>query len=204
MHLPQPTYLLERHPHGWLLKPAPGQDGVPLFALNEACGLFRKRDRAVIHPGIAQALDAIAALGREKEMDTWAGELDAAANAYEDRPYGWLHSTRMGTSSATLFIALANPYLREQCAGRFQRLLAHWTPSVPSDSADFGRCIGLLDWVPDWQARLPEVPAYWQATHPAVAKRWADLIQDWSLVANLQRAGHHKAVNDYLHNLNAK
>lgn len=53
--------------------------------------------------------------------------------------------------------------------------------SYPSDGGDLGRCIGLLDAVPEWRARLPEMSAY----SPA----WAALVKHWDELETKRRAG---------------
>lgn len=61
----------------------------------------------------------------------------------EARAAEWLRSGKTGTSSKTMhaFFTTGGAYL----------------PSYPSDSDDFGRCMGLLAAVPEWRARLPEL-----------------------------------------------
>jgi hypothetical protein len=45
-------------------------------------------------------------------------------------------------------------------------------PSIPRDNSDFGRCYRLLEKVPSWKTRLPEVVA----TYPA----WKLTVETWA------------------------
>ena len=62
--------------------------------------------------------------------------------------------------------------------------------AYPSDGADLGRCLRLLEAVPEWKPRLPEMAAvndYWAA----LVTHWAELS---SLHANGQQRGRHDEV----------
>jgi hypothetical protein len=71
----------------------------------------------------------------------------------------WFMSGEVGASST----AIAQPLSGEECDGDY-----------PMDAGDLGRCIGLLDAVPEFRARLAEmakVNRYWAALVP----RWSEL-----------------------------
>lgn len=62
--------------------------------------------------------------------------------------------------------------------------------SYPSDGGDLGRCLRLLEAVPEWKARLPEMSAvspYWEA----LVKHWDELA---ALHAKDDQRGRHDAV----------
>ena len=48
--------------------------------------------------------------------------------------------------------------------------------SPPSDPADLGRCLRLLEKFPEWKTRIPEMAN--------VSKRWADMVPHWDAVAH--------------------
>lgn len=56
--------------------------------------------------------------------------------------------------------------------------------SYPLDGGDLGRCIALLDAVPEWRSRLPEMSIH----SPA----WAALVTAWDELTAMHRAGSSK------------
>lgn len=76
-----------------------------------------------------------------------------------ERLNAWLLSSKVGSSSK----CIAQHLTDNECSGDY-----------PMDAEDLGRCIGLLDAVPEFRARLPEmakVNCYWAALIP----RWSEL-----------------------------
>lgn len=53
--------------------------------------------------------------------------------------------------------------------------------SYPSDGGDLGRCIRLLDAIPEWRERLPEMAQHSEA--------WAALVEHWAELEAMHRAG---------------
>jgi hypothetical protein len=49
--------------------------------------------------------------------------------------------------------------------------------SPPSDPSDLGRCLRLLEILPEWKARVPEM-----AVH---GPGWAGLVEQWDTIVNL-------------------
>lgn len=49
--------------------------------------------------------------------------------------------------------------------------------SAPSDPSDLGRCLRLLDLVPEWKPRIHEMAVYGPA--------WAGLIKQWGVIVDL-------------------
>lgn len=75
----------------------------------------------------------------------------------------WLASGDTGTSSKAIMLWLS---------AREKRSV--WGASTPSDPADLGRCLRLLERIPEWKARMPEMAAaggYW----PTFARRWDEM-----------------------------
>lgn len=87
----------------------------------------------------------------------------------EGDPIAWLTNGDTGTSSMTIWHVL------------MKRTMAidRW-PDVPHDPADFGRCHRLLNVMPSWRARLPEVAE----THP----KWKPLVEAWDELTALYEA----------------
>lgn len=77
----------------------------------------------------------------------------------------WAQGDDVGNSSLTIYSVLkGNP-------GR------SFTPSVPLDPSDFGRCYRLLEVVPEWRSRLHRVSAVWP--------EWAPLVERWGEMERL-------------------
>jgi hypothetical protein len=73
----------------------------------------------------------------------------------------WIASGDTGISSETIWHVLSGrPFPRHQ-----------FRPSTPMDPADFGRCHRLLEKIPAWRARLPEVAVKYPG--------WSALVGAW-------------------------
>lgn len=79
----------------------------------------------------------------------------------DGRAYRWLTGGDVGTSSLTIFAVMTGD----------DRVPLHGNPSVPHDPSDFGRCRRLLECIPEWRARLPEVAARYPD--------WTALVREW-------------------------
>lgn len=77
-------------------------------------------------------------------------------SAVSDRANAWIVGDDTGASSKALWAVMMG-----------QKTDA----SHPHDGGDFGRCIRLLESVPEWKARLPEMAV--------VSPYWAALVQHW-------------------------
>lgn len=95
-----------------------------------------------------------------------------------ERANAWIVSSDTGMSSKALWAVMM-----DQKAGR----------SHPADSSDIGRCFRLLEAVPEWRGRLPEMSN--------VSKYWAALITDWDELQRLYDTGDHKALYDRMRQL---
>ncbi len=85
----------------------------------------------------------------------------------EMRAAKWASSSNTGTSSkAILATMLGNPPKSRFC--------------YPHDQGDLGRCIGLLDAVPEYRARLKEMKA--------IGPEWTALVENWPRLEAMYRA----------------
>lgn len=83
-------------------------------------------------------------------------------SSIEERANRWRESGDTGASSKTIWgVMMGLPY----------RHASH-----PLDGDDLGRCIRLLERIPEWKPRLPEMAA--------VSPYWAALVENW---ADLER-----------------
>lgn len=76
--------------------------------------------------------------------DHWIEFCEITGNTIEQRALQWLLSGDTGTSSETLCA-----FMLGMERGRYS--------SVPSDADDRGRCIRLLQRIPEWLPRLPQL-----------------------------------------------
>jgi len=164
-----PRYTIEVWPHGWTVSGERG--GIPLTALHESLGLFPKS--SLMDPGIAHHLKHVAdsrivvALGIPKELDRWRAEITISLSQ-QPALTRWWHGLDVGRSSATIFSSFSG--LHQSQAREFSGR------SVPQDTADFGRCLRLLDLFPDWKSNLHVVSEAFPATSwPSLVDRWQDL-----------------------------
>lgn len=72
----------------------------------------------------------------------------------------WVSSSDTGISSLTIFRVLSGG------------IAGNRNEHVPRDFADFGRCYRLLNAVPEWRPRIPEMAA--------VSTQWAQLAARWA------------------------
>lgn len=75
----------------------------------------------------------------------------------------WITGRDTGQSSITIWAVMM---------GAVDPTADSWTYSTPMDADDLGRCLRLLDRVPEWKPRLPEVAERFPA--------WGPLVREWS------------------------
>lgn len=51
-----------------------------------------------------------------------------------------------------------------------------WGPDTPSDAGDLGRCLRLLERIPEWKARMPEM-ADAGGLWPTFVKHWDEIVR---------------------------
>lgn len=131
--------------------------------------------------GVATAMQAVfAATKDEKTAKAWCAEIDARAEAVygAGSELAWLHGTDTGSSSLTIFSVLSNAV--GGMAPAMERGTIHgvtFSPSIPRDPDDFGRCSRLLARFPAWRARLGEVAAKYPD--------WAPLVAEWEALEEM-------------------
>lgn len=90
----------------------------------------------------------------------------------ESRALRWSLSDNVGSSS----LAIARNMLGMD-QGTFGA-------DYPADGGDLRRCVALLDAVPEWRVRLPEMGMH--------SRAWASLVENWSELEKAARAHHSK------------
>lgn len=140
-------------------------------ALKDCMKLFPKG--AVMDPGIAHhytqstGRSVFVAIATSREAKCWEKEIEAsiATLPLQER---WWKGLDVGMSSAAMFATFADqPW--QLAADKMG------CGAVPRDSADFGRCLRLLNLFPEWRDRLGEVAAKYPGQWQAVIARWTEL-----------------------------
>lgn len=161
-------YTIEVWPHGWTLS---GQNGIPASALGDCIKLFPKS--AVIDNGIASHLrrtghpNVVMTIGIPNELKLWRAEIVASLADMPKLTQWWL-GVDVGLSSAAIFAVFSS--LHQSDAANFSN------GAVPLDSADFGRCMRLIEKFPEWRDHLNKVAdAYPETKWPSIVARWDEL-----------------------------
>lgn len=164
-------YSVERTPHGILV-----HGPVPLDDVTALMKTWQQRGLDILDAGIAMATGANLAVTSEEGSRAWRAEIakKAALVANGDPELEWLHGTDTGVSSLTIFSVLSRRY-----GTRALVRIHRGAVGAPHDPSDLGRCIRLLDAIPGWRERLPEVAA----SHP----EWAPLVERWADLERLYR-----------------
>jgi hypothetical protein len=173
MHTPK--YKLCRWPHGWSVEPGnPVGIGIPVGDFVEISQIVGQ-ENAVMDPGLTNHLKTsghprtITVIGEPKELDIWAKEVEAKLHAQTSDPEEkWFRGTDTGLSSLAIFATLATRTdLKSEALSRTRG-------ETPADCGDLGRCLRLLEKMPGWEARLPEVSARWPLS------AWNKLVPQWA------------------------
>lgn len=172
--------VIERE-HGWII--------VGRMTASSAGKLLMGFDSGVVSFGVASALqarsidDVLMVVARDAEHNrAWCEELDieAAKLADGDAALEWLYGTDVGMSALTIHGVMT---------GRADSVKMH----LPSDADDLGRCIRLLDRIPEWQSRIGEVGE--------VFPPWRRLVDDWERLVKMYAAEEWDAINARLSEL---
>ena len=94
-------------------------------------------------------------------------------------PEQWIVSRDTGLSSETIWAVMMGTQ-------------AEWA-SIPYDPSDFGRCHRLLEAIPEWRPRLPEVAE--------VYPEWKPLVDSWDEMTRLYLRDLPTGRSDELYNL---
>lgn len=79
----------------------------------------------------------------------------------------WLASDDTGSSSRAIML-----WLSSKTADKSRG------PDTPSDIGDLGRCLRLLERIPEWKARMPEM-AEAGGLWPTFARRWDEIVASY-------------------------
>lgn len=100
----------------------------------------------------------------------------------KDRLILWLLLGETGVSSETIAYALSGVKLTDLEAGlESRRSNLFWRFDVPHDAGDFRRCLLLLEYIPEWRERLPEVAERFPA--------WKGIVEHWDELEFLYEEG---------------
>lgn len=187
----QPKYIIERHQHGWIIRAAPGESGVPFESLEKIAELAPKD--AVLDIGLAGTFKVAAVVGLAADLKQWREEHEKSI-AHFPAAKRWLAGCDVGISSLMIFVALIdNPYLESEALNYYPSEL---TPSTPRDAADFGRCYRLLGMMPGWEAQLGKVAKRFPLT------KWKEVADCWPTLKAAFEAGDHQKVTSLLQEVN--
>jgi hypothetical protein len=116
--------------------------------------------RRVSQKGFEKAcIAALEAAGCALGYDT---SMPGADKTVTERGEAWLLNGQVGMSSKSIYYHMTG---REPEDGY----------SYPRDPGDLNRCLLLLDLIPEWRSRMPEMAAH--------GKQWAGLVADWPALA---------------------
>lgn len=104
----------------------------------------------------AACIKALEAAGCALGYDT---SMPGADKSIIERGEAWLLNGRVGMSSKAIYCHMTG---RKTEDGYYP----------PADPGDLNRCLLLLDLIPEWESRMPEMAAY--------GKQWAGLVANWS------------------------
>lgn len=106
---------------------------------------------------------------------------DKPISSIQDRALRWFAAGHTGLSSEAI--------------ARFM-LWGEKKKDIPWDLSDFGRCVRLLNEIPEWRERLPEMAE----SIPA----WSGLVERWSELERLHTANNRQALNELIARITAK
>lgn len=92
-------------------------------------------------------------------------------------PEEWIIKGRTGISSKTIWAALMG-VVKTPTACRFGEF------DIPYDPSDFLRCHNMLQAIPGWRERLPEVAA--------IFPKWAPFVEAWPELERLYEKEQHR------------
>jgi len=129
----------------------------------------------LLAPNIANKLGASIAVTTKENLGPWTEALSpdplGVEPALEERINFWHRSLDKGASSISMWKVLSKVFSGESSEEIY----------IPYDSADFGRCVRLLDLIPEWKPRLSEVAE--------ISSQWKLIIDNWEELENRYRAG---------------
>lgn len=105
--------------------------------------------------------------------------MPGASASIEDRAKRWIVDGRVGMSSRAIWSSMMGETAKDM--------------SYPRDPADLNRCLLLLDLIPEWKPRIPDMAQH-SPQWAALVKRWDEIVQcfldevglDWNKGHNLR------------------
>jgi hypothetical protein len=157
------SFEVEKVEHGVLVR-----GGVGVEEFGALAKVWEEQGWTLVDAGIASAVGATFAVTNEEHREAWLKGIQqkAAQSSHGNPETMWLRGPDTGISSLTIFSVLSKHH-KDEAMGR----LDGWPPQRPLDPADFGRCHRLLNAIPAWRGRLPEVAE----AYP----KWGPLVRDW-------------------------
>ena len=99
----------------------------------------------------------------------------------EQRVILWFLTGETGISSKTICYALSGlhlcTYIKKEDEILYSQSSRNW--SVPHDPSDFRRCYLLLEFIPEWRSRLPEVAERFP--------KWKPFVDAWDELESLYK-----------------
>lgn len=113
----------------------------------------------LVDVGLAQALNATMVITNKAGSEKLREEVEKS-NAGKSAIDAWISGCDTGISSKTIFFVMTG-----------RQFSGHFRPDVPHDPDDFGRCYRLLQKIPEWKIRIPEVAKKYP--------EWSGLVEHW-------------------------
>lgn len=89
----------------------------------------------------------------------------------KDRLILWLLMGETGISSETIAYAMSGVKVQDLQKEHICYKVKPYRWDVPYDPSDFRRCLKLLEYIPEWRERLPEVAEHFP--------EWKPFIENW-------------------------
>ena len=99
----------------------------------------------------------------------------------KDRLILWLLLGETGVSSETIAYALSGVKVQNLQKAHICYNVTPCMWDVPHDAADFRRCLRLLEYIPEWRKRLPEVAERFPS--------WKGIVEHWDELERLYEEG---------------
>lgn len=126
---------------------------------------------------LPQSVNIASAMMKQFDKDhkscpkTWVQPEPDMSWPENERVVFWYKNGERGTSSETIFFTLADKSISYNC----KKPIAF---SHPHDCDDFRRCHMLLEWVPEWRARLGEM-------RELNSPQWNNLVLNWDKLTEM-------------------
>jgi len=156
-------YIVRHYPHGVAIF-----GSLPVDEVSALASVHIKAGRDQMGLGIASAIGASFVFVSEEGGKLWTAEIEAGISQKPPLER-WLAGTDTGTSSLTMVRAITGKSVLSD---------TRW-PSVPLDPSDFGRCVRLLEAVPELREGLHKV-AEKHLEWTGLVAHWTELEALWT------------------------